>query len=397
MKYYIFKSKDGQTKFKTKKLNIRRIIKISICIVIIALIATIVLTYRFNANFREFFDVHILRKEISNENTVKVELSSEGNDKIYAYNKYVTVLSKNSLKVYTNTSNPVFELEVAVANPIYDSHSRFLCIAEKSGNKVYLISAENIIWQKDVEGEITKVNVNKNGYVAVSTTNAGYKTIITLYNSEGEELFKTYLPTTYSIDMEISNDNKYLAIGEVTTSGTTLQTDVRIISVENAKSNPKDAFVKTYEPNSKHIITNLKYQEKNLICMYDDRIVSMNDTVTKLTNIDNNTLFADIETNNNIVKVVKQVGGILKTNYYLQIINTNTKKEVSYELSTLPKAIYATEDVIAINYGTEIEFINTYGWLIKRYKSLQEINDLVLTNSLAGIILSKDKMEIINF
>lgn len=398
MKYYMFRPKDKKTDFRTKKLKTGRIIRISLIIIFIAIIISLIFEYKYNEQFREFFDVKILRKEISNENTVQIDISSKISPSVYTYYKYITILDKNMIEVYTNSSKPDFTLEVSISNPIYADNNRFLCVAEKSGNKVYLISGQNIIWQKDVEGQISKVNVNKNGYVAVVTSNSGYKTIITLYNPNGEELFITYLPTTYAADIEISSDNKYLAIAEVNTSGTIMQTDVRVVSIENAKTNPREAFIKTYEDENKNIILNLKYQDKNkLICIYNDRIVNMEeDNVTEIKRIESNTLFADIELNNCVVEVTKQVGGVLKTDCYVYITNLTTLKESAYKLNGVPKSIYCNSDVIAINYGTEIEIINTGGWLIRRYKSsVQEIKDIKLTDSIVAVIF-KDKVEIIN-
>lgn len=397
MKYYMFKQKDKKTDFRTKKLNKKRVIKILFIIIFIAVIVCLLFEYKYNEQFREFFDVKILRKEISNENTIQIDLSSKTSPFVYTYYKYITILDKNQLEVYTNSTKPDFNIDVAISNPIYADNNRFLCIAEKSGNKAYLISGQNIVWQKDLEGEITKINLNKNGYVAIITSNSGYKTIITLYNPNGEELFKTYLPTTYAADVEISSDNKHLAIAEIDTSGTTMQTSIRIVSIENAKTNPEEAFIKTYDNENKSIITNLKYQDKNkLICMYDDKVVELQDKATELQKIETNTLFLDTELNNYIAKVVKQVGGVLKTDYYMYLTNLTTLKESPYKLNGIPKSIHCNSSVIAINYGTEIEIINTGGWLIRRYKSsLQEIKDISLTDSIVAIIY-KDKVEIIN-
>ena len=52
-------------------------------------------------------------------------------------------------------------------------------------------------------------------------------------------------------------------------------------------------------------------------------------------------------------------------------------------------------NLIALNLGSEVEFINTSGWLVKRYIAEQEITSIVLSNSVAGIIY-RDKIEIIN-
>ena len=59
------------------------------------------------------------------------------------------------------------------------------------------------------------------------------------------------------------------------------------------------------------------------------------------------------------------------------------------------KEIYTTGNIIALNLGAEVEFINTSGWLVKRYTAEQEITSIVISNSIAGIVY-RDKIEIIN-
>jgi len=45
--------------------------------------------------------------------------------------------------------------------------------------------------------------------------------------------------------------------------------------------------------------------------------------------------------------------------------------------------------------GSEVHFVNTNGWLAKKYISTQEIKDVVIGSGIAGIVY-KDKIEIIN-
>ena len=59
------------------------------------------------------------------------------------------------------------------------------------------------------------------------------------------------------------------------------------------------------------------------------------------------------------------------------------------------KEIYTTGNIVALNLGAEVEFINTSGWLVKRYTAEQEITSIVISNSIAGIVY-RDKIEIIN-
>ena len=107
-------------------------------------------------------------------------------------------------------------------------------------------------------------------------------------------------------------------------------------------------------------------------------------------------LFADINLNSEIIKIIKQSKGFLGKEFQIKIIDTNNlNNETIYEIEQNPKEVYVADNTICINMGTEVLFINSNGWLIKRYKSLQEVQNVVFNNNIAGII-SKNKIELIS-
>ena len=61
----------------------------------------------------------------------------------------------------------------------------------------------------------------------------------------------------------------------------------------------------------------------------------------------------------------------------------------------MPKSLYCNNDIIAVNMGNEIEFINHNAWVLKSFSSKQSFKDIVLGNNVAGVIY-KDRIEIIS-
>ena len=57
--------------------------------------------------------------------------------------------------------------------------------------------------------------------------------------------------------------------------------------------------------------------------------------------------------------------------------------------------MYTYGNIIGINIGTEMYFVNTNGMLIKKYVAKQEITNVMMSNNLA-IIIYKDRIEIVN-
>lgn len=383
---------------KEKKINKKKIIiSIVISIVVVALIVIIAL-YMTNAQIREWVDTNILRKEVLQDKVATIDLEEEQSANVYAFNKYIGILNKNQFSIYGNNGNEEAKLEITITNPIFNADNRFLVIGESNGQKIYLLEDKQIIWENSIEGNISQIYVNENGYVAVIISDASYKSVVSMFDPKGNEIFKTFLSSTMAIDVSISKDNKYLAIAEVDTSGTIIQSNIRIMSIEKAKTDPENAIEKNYKSEQDKLITNVKYQAQNkLICMYTDKITIIENEQenTLVDNKDKKIISQSIELENNAVSIEEKSSGIFSADSVVNITNIDTKEVKQYTVDSVVKEIYTKDNVVALNLGTEIEFASTNGWLIKRYIANQEITNVTVANNIAGIIY-RDKIEIIN-
>ena len=386
-----------ETENTKKKINKKKIITISAIIIILIAIITITLIYIYNQPAREWIDKNILRKEVLQNNATTIELKDEQSS-IYAFNKYIGILSKTKLNIYNQSGNSEAELDIQISNPLFNSANRFLAIAESQGQKFYLIEDKEIKWETEVEGNISQINVNKNGYVAVAITGTSYKTVVEMYSPEGKELFKTYLSSSRAVDITISNDNKYLAIAEIDTSGTIIKSSVKVISIEKASTDPTNSVENTFEGENDKLITNIQYQDKDrLLCMYTDEITIIENGEETIL-VDNNNkkvIFQSVELTNNAVSVEEKSSGLFTANSEVSIVSTDNKETKTYTAESVAKKIITYGNKIALNLGTEVEFISTDGWLVKKYIANQEITNIVMSETIAGIVY-RDKIEIVN-
>lgn len=389
---------ESQIETKPKKLNKKKIIILLIIVLIISLTIIFLAIYKSNKSARDWIDKNIFRKEVMQDNVTTIELKEGQTSNIYAFNKYIGILNKNKFTIYGNTGNIEKELEIQISNPIFNSSNRFLAIAETKGQKVYIIEDKENIWETSVEGNIAQVHVNKNGYVAVVIVDTSYKTVIVMYNPEGKEMFKTFLSSTRTVDISISNDNKYLAIAEVDTSGTMIQSNIRVVSIEKASTDPANSVESTYKGESGKLIVNIEYQDKNkLICMYTDCIHMIEEGQDKVLcdNREKKLIFQSIELDNYAVSIEEKSSGLFTADSLVKIINIGNQNIHEYTVDSVTKEMYSYGSIIALNLGTEVEFISTGGWLVKRYIANQEITNVVVSSNLAGIIY-RDKIEIVN-
>ena len=384
---------------EVKTINKKKIIGVGILLVIICLILVIYLVYAANENFRAFMDANILNKSIEQDNLKSITLENYDNSNIFAYSKYIAILKDNTLTTYNSSGKIEAENNIQITNPITTGNGKYLIIAEQDSSKIYLLKDNNIRWEKTLEGNISRISVNSSGYSAIILKGTAYKSVVLLLDDSGNEMFKYYMSSTIAVDASISEDNKYVGIAEVNTSGTLIQSNIKILSIAKAKENPTEAIVYTYNAPLNSLVLNIKYQNKNkLVCEYDNEIHVIKDNVdTKLTDINTDQekiTYYSIELDNNIVKNVEENASLFATNTAIKIINSTTQKENTYKFEGVIKEMYCCGSKIALNLGSEIHFVDTNGWLIKKYTSNQEVRKIVISNEVAGIIY-RNKIELI--
>lgn len=387
------KGLENHRKEKIKKLALL----ISLLIILITIIVLIIV-YIFNIQFRNWCDKHILGKEILQEDTREIEIDGDENPQVYAFDKYICLFRRKTIEFYNKVGTKVGEIETNINNAKFASAGRYLAICEQDGKEFYLIDGKEKVYENEVDGTISQINVSRSGFVSVVLSNNSYKSIVSVYNKEGKEIFKTNLVTSRVVDVSISQDSQYLAIAEVDISGILTKSTIQIVSIELAQTKPAEAIVYKYEVPEGKLIINVEYQEKQkLICMYNDSIeVLQEQKSSELVGFENRkTTFMTIELNNRIAILEEKTTGEYTSDTYVNIINPENKREIQYITNGVVKSLHTSNKKIAINTGSELHIISTNGFLVKKYISSTEINDIVMTDSLVGVIY-RDKIQIIN-
>ncbi len=393
MKKYSFK-KFTELKNKQKKKN--RSIKFATILLIIIVIITIFALYIGNNSFKSFIDVYILRKEIYENNVATLTIDSSDVSLVYAFNNDVLILDNGSLDFYDSSAKLTNSLNVILSNPIADSDGKYLVLGDYNFQKFYLIHNNDIEWEKTIEGTISNVNVNKNGYVSIIMTDSSHESIVIVYDSSGNELFRNYLSSTYAISSDISENNNYLAIAKIDYSGINIQSKIEIISITAAINDKDHAIVNTYDANVGKLILNIHYQgNDNLFCQLDDSILSITPSDSNVIySKSDSTFFLSSNIYNSFARIDKESSDILNSNYRLKITDLKGNENI-YVIEGTVKSMKTSDNIIAINFGKQINFVNTNAWLLKKYISSQEIKDVVFSSDIAAIIY-KNKIDIIS-
>lgn len=324
----------------------------------------------------------------------KLELSNYL--KTCSTNSNFIVIENDSVKGYSDNIKEKFEQSISIKDIVYYVAEEYVIISEKDGSSIVCLNGNEISWKNSINNaNVLAVYINKNGYSAVVYSQSGYKTLIKVFSSTGEELFTNYLASTYAIDVAISNDNKQLAIAEVDTEGINVKSRIKFVDIKEATQ----SSVKKYELENNEVITDIDYNQNNeLIIMTNGAVKFFDGEIKTVVNFDeNNVSLANINTQKNIVTVETKTESLFNASYQLCVYDTSSSKEPkTYELEDIPTEVICNKNIIAVNTGEEIIFLNSSGHFQKKCEYKGQLKDICLFgDGETAVLVFRDTAEFI--
>ena len=352
--------------------------------------------YISDSSFKDLIDQKVFRIGVTEESLKSIEIDNSSNVNVYAYDKYIAVLNKNVLKQYNEDAEEKYSLDIKISMPIVATSGKYMIMAEKGGEKAYLISGENIVWQKDFDGDISRVAVNEKGYTCVILENTTYKSIGVIIDDKGNELFKTFISSAYSYVIDISDNSKYVAMGDVVYSGAIVKSTVSIYSVEKAQTDPNNAKIYEYEAEHGSLILDINYQGDNAVCLFNNYVQKVGTTSDeRLYDISNTDVFIETNLKSTYAVINRHSSELFSYEYQVDFRNSRGKSSRNYILEEeVPSRIVACGNKVAMIEGSTLEIIKSNGMLVKKFTSDTTINSVVLGDKIAGVIY-KNKIFVI--
>lgn len=369
-----------------------------IIIIIIIIFAIIASLYISNEKFRKYIDRNILKKEVQEVDTKKIYVSSVNPSRVIVSDNNIYLLRNGEMSIYDRKGQEKKKDKVSVGTPLYKVSGKYLALGDRESTSIYLYEDETAKWERKLEMPVLSISVNSEGYVSVVTKDSIYKSVVIVFDQNGTQIFKTYISQGYAIDTDISKDNKYLAIAEIDYSKTIANSNVKIISIPKAKTEPKNAIVNEFMINK--LIVNIRFKEnRELIAQYSDSIYNIslenNNNTREIYSLEGNVEYVDIESKSGIAIIKKENSGMFANKYNL-INVTEGGKEASISLigESPPKNVVITNGYIGINDGKEIKIYTASHWYKKKYIATKEIKDFKISDKMI-VIIYQDKLEIL--
>ncbi len=202
---------------KTPIFNKKRVI------LVVVLFAAVITAIISNASVSDL----IFRSEASElrfQTGVDYDIVTYGNDLLLINHEGITALGRNG--------NEMWNIVFSMTTPMADVEDDYIMLADMNGKTVNLYDKDVLLTQIKTDNEIISAKVNKNGYIAVATDELGYKGLVTVYDRNGNEIFKWHSGAGYIGDVDISDKN-IIAVSQLMTDKERIYSRVVMLNVKS--------------------------------------------------------------------------------------------------------------------------------------------------------------------
>ena len=138
---------------------------------------------------------------------------SAGNDSVFGrLGDDLAVVSASTLHTYDADGDELLNENMLMGDPAVDTAGEYAVVCDLGGESFKLFTAEEVLYSNlDVGREIISASVNANGWVALCTEEDGYKGSVTVYDMDGDPVYKWYSGEGYLMSAAVSPDNTRMA------------------------------------------------------------------------------------------------------------------------------------------------------------------------------------------
>jgi hypothetical protein len=309
------------------------------------------------------------------------------------YRDYLIKCTADRIRWIDKNGKDIKSLPISMNKPVAKVAGSLLLVYDMGGRDISVFIDRDVSWSRRLENNIVNADINDEGYVAVVHQTKGYKAGITVFNPQGMERLERMVAENFVLSAKVLPSSRQFIINRVDTSEVNANSDL--------------------EWNDFH--SNKPYGDvplKNAIfpgvwCLKDGTVAAVNNTTIVCFGKDlkekwrqeYTAIYSSCVVMGKYLAVAAATGdGLLgSSKTEVMLFNTKGKKISGYTLEGAVEGLDIAGDLLAVNAGREIHFINTKGKLQGKYQSKAVAERIFLYNKNEAAVVTKGKVIIIRF
>lgn len=201
---------------------------------------------------------------VSAGDTTVISYPSGTNKCMMPFGNGLAICSDHSLNFELPSNYSQMEMNLAYANPAMCASNQYLLIFDRTGYRFTVTNTLSELYSQTMTSPIIHADISADGNVAIVTDEAGYKSAVTVYNIDNEQLYKWSSPDYYIMSAALSADGQRLALFCFKQDGLTLTSRLFFTDINSTES-PENGV----DMNS-NLVLGMKFLGNNTVCVVCD-------------------------------------------------------------------------------------------------------------------------------
>ena len=144
---------------------------------------------------------------------------------------YLLLLDDGGLYVYSSKGNEMLSHEHQYSNPVVSAAGKRYLLYDRGGKKLQVGDLFDNVQESSFEQNIQMAAISDSGNYVVVTADDSYANRVTVYNSNGEELWRWFSPQNLTA-VALSPNGKVVAASSITAENGTLISTVQLLRID---------------------------------------------------------------------------------------------------------------------------------------------------------------------
>ncbi len=220
-----------------------RKIKIASFFLIITVIAVIIFELALPAGIVKSVNMSI--KLIGN-GKYPIELVSTETKNVVAKGKYYHILSNTHIDVFSLSGKQLLHFEHGLENPVLKTSAAYSLVYDQGGTEVLVFDISEKVYSFVTKKPILTACISDRGNFAVSTTSEKYASQVTVYKTDGTEVYEWYSAEDIVNNIALSSNGKKLAVSVLNSNdGTNISSKISVLGYSSATPLYTESFKNT--------------------------------------------------------------------------------------------------------------------------------------------------------
>ena len=269
-------------------------------------------------------------------------------------------------------------------DPFGVTSDTYAVVADLNGKKLKVFKGKSKVWELETKNYITNVSINQNGYTAVASGSETAKSAIAIYDPNGTEIFTKTYAKRYVLNAQIKPDNREVLVSLVDVSGIRAFSGFEVMDIFGELKAAIMPLKQDFYPYS-HF-----FGENAIVMAGDESIALYNRDGSERWAADFRKVHSTAFLPDGYLAAAVSKKSSTKT--HLEIWDAEGHRFTSDEFGDGIVNIRCFEDIIAVNTGREVVFMNAECEQLGSYSPTADIIDIYFLNRREIAVITRNSI-----